>query len=87
LLQGGAGKTCITAAVVRTNMAVRKQFCDGIAWIGMNQQPKIRRLQRKLHFQLFQEHFPTEGSEQEQHMHLESALKKKTVLIILDDCT
>jgi hypothetical protein len=83
---GGAGKTCITSQVIRTNIEVREKFNDGIAWIAMSQKPKIRHLQRRMHFQLLREHLPKDkhGLEGEQHLYIAQALKNSTILIVID---
>jgi hypothetical protein len=67
-------------------MAVRQQFPDGIAWLSLSQKPKLRALQRRLHFQLLREHLPKkkQGSAQDQHQYLTGELKTKVVLIVLD---
>ena len=53
---------------------------------SQSQKPKIKRLQRKLHFQLLQEHLPTgkEGTAEEQLQFLRSVFIGKTILICID---
>jgi hypothetical protein len=82
------GKTCIAAAVVQST-PVRSKFPDGIAWLTLSQKPKLRGLQRRLHFQILKDQFPKgkQGSAQEQHQYLMDALATKTVLIVLDGNT
>jgi hypothetical protein len=86
LFQGGAGKSCVTAAVVRA-AEIRKRF-SAMAWIGLSHRPKIERLQRRLHFQLTGQHMPKdkEGSSEEQIQYLQNQFEKKNILVIIDDC-
>jgi hypothetical protein len=86
LSQGGAGKSCVTAAVVLTT-EIRNRF-SAMAWIGLSQRPKIERLQRRLHFQLTGQHMPKdkEDSSKEQLQYLQNIFEKKNILVIIDDC-
>ena len=86
LSQGGAGKSCVTAAVVLT-AEIRKRF-SAVAFIGLSQRPKIERLQRRLHFQLSGQQMPKdkEGSSEEQLQYLQSMFEKKQIIVIIDDC-
>jgi hypothetical protein len=58
-----------------------------MAWLGLSQQPKIEKLQQRLHFQLSGQHMPKDkqGSSDEQLQYLRMVFAKKNILIIMDD--
>ena len=85
-------KSCTTAACIRDH-ETRKAFPDGIAWLGLSQQPDVELLQKRLNFQLcndskMQETGATEGATilEQQHQFLQKQATGKTILVVLDDC-
>ena len=55
-------------------------------YIPQSQTPKVKRIQRSLHYQLKHEHMPKEreGTVEEQQQHLQSVFIGKNVLICID---
>jgi hypothetical protein len=62
------------------------QFSLYLFYIPQSQKPKVKRLQRRLHYQLKHEHMPKEkeGSAEEQQQYLQSVFISKNALICID---
>ena len=77
-----------TSAAVARSQAIRERFVDGIAWVGLSQQPNLLALQLRCYLQLTKEHIPKkrQNSAEEQHSCLAEALRSKIVLLVIDDC-
>ena len=63
-----------------------RQFSLSLFNIPQSQKPKVKRLQRRLHYQLKHEHMPKEkeGTAEEQQQYLQSVFIGKNVLICID---
>ena len=81
---GGAGKTTITAALVR-DKDIRTAFSI-IVWASLGQQPDVRELQNSIHMQLTNAPIPDSAkTKAERRDALRIAAYVKSVLLVLDD--
>ena len=84
MLQGGLGKTTVSCWLIRQTQ-IREQF-QKIAWITFGQRPNIGSAQSTLHLQLTGSPLAEDLSSDERKIHLQHAMRKFKVLLVLDDC-